>query len=165
MRIVTAAGLAALLVAVSACSKPWKEYSYPAWGFAASFREMPKVTDTPSGKDGAPASYSVETVQGDRHLVVSVIDTSNSGKTDEQVLRDIPDDIVRSTGGTVTGHAEVTSAGVAGRELTIDRGNDPTERVRVFAANHRVYQVITETSQGADDPEATKFLTSFRLLR
>jgi hypothetical protein len=167
MRISTAAVLAVSLLALTACSKPkpqpWKEYGYPAWGFAASFRMAPTVTDTPASA-GAPRSLKLEAVQGGTDLVVMVTDASVTDKTDEQLLRAIPQDMIESSGGSVTGHADVASGKVVGRELTIGRGVDPTERARVFVANHRIYQVITRLPTGGDAAEVTQFLNAFHLL-
>ncbi len=165
MRIITAATLAVSLLGLTACAKPWKESTYPTWGFAASFRVPPTVKDTPpSAKEGTPHMFQVEAVQDGRDLVVAVSDTTNTDKTDQQILTDIPQAMVQSADGTVKAHSNVTLGKVVGRELTIDRGNNPTERARVFVANKKVYQVITQSPQGSDDPEALKFLNSFRLL-
>jgi hypothetical protein len=167
MRIAAAAVLALSLIALTSCSKPkpqpWKEYDYPAWGFAASFRMAPTVTDTPASAS-TPRSFKLEAVEGATDLVVLVTDASVTDKTDAQLLTAIPQDMVESSGGTVTGHADVASGKVVGRELTIDRGADPTERARVFVANHRIYQVITRLPTGGDAAEVTQFLNAFHLL-
>ena len=164
MRIITAAGLALSLLGLSACTQPWKAYDYPAWGFSISYRDAPKAVDTPaSAKDGTAHSFKTELVQGDRDLVVMVTDASGTDKTDEQILSDIPSDMLRNSGGSVIGHANVTASGVAGREMTIDKGADPTERFRVFVSHRRIYQIITRSPQGPTDPEAAAFLDSFKL--
>ena len=162
MRIITAAALAFLLLGLTACTKPLKEYSYPAWGFAVSFREPPMVTDTPAAADGTAHTFQVRTVSNDRVLVVTVTDATGSDKTDDQLLSEVPQAAIVSSGGTVAGHAAVKAGNVAGREVTIDRGAQPTERLRVFVANKKVYQVIARSSP--DDKEVTAFMDSFRLL-
>jgi len=48
--------LAPLILALAGCSvPPSKEYTYPAWNFAASFRAPPKVTDMPASASGPHA--------------------------------------------------------------------------------------------------------------
>ena len=164
MRIITATALAFLLLGLTACTKPLKEYSYPTWGFAVSFREPPMVTDTPAAKDGTAHTFQVRTVTGDRVLVVTVTDAAGADKTDDQILSEVPQAAIQSSGGTVAGHADVKAGNVVGREVTIDRGAQPTERLRVFVANKKVYQVIARSSEGADDKEVGAFMDSFRLL-
>jgi hypothetical protein len=165
MRIVTAVVLALSLSSLAACSHPWKEYTYPAWGFAVSFQSAPEVVDTPASvKDGTAHTFKVRAIQGGRDLVVEVTDAAKSDKTPDQMLTEIPQQFISDSNGTVSGHADVTSGKVAGKDVTIDRGNDPTERMRLFVANHKVYQIITQSSEGAADPIVTKFLDSFRLL-
>jgi hypothetical protein len=163
MRIFTAAALAFSLLGLTACTKPWKDYAYPAWGFRVSFRTPPEVIDIPAAKDGSPHTFKVKAVQGERNLVVEVTDASIADKTPDQLLAEIPREMIQSSGGTVVAHANVTNNGVVGRDVTIDRGAQPMERAQVFVADHRVYQVITQTSNGADDKEVADFLASFHL--
>jgi hypothetical protein len=164
MRVITAAALTLLLFALAACSRPtWKEYDYPAWGFAVSFKGQPSVTDSPASAKG-PRSFQVELVQNGVDLVVEAIDASNSDKSDQQLLANIPDEMVQSSEGTVTSSANVAIGNVIGRDITIDRGRDPTERARVFVVNRRVYQVITQSPQGSDQSDVVPFLNSFHLL-
>jgi hypothetical protein len=163
MRIVTASALALLLLGLVACTKPLKEYSYPAWGFAVSFREPPMETDTPAARDGTAHTFQARTVSNDRVLVVTVTDAAGSDKTDDQILSEVPQAAIQSSGGTVSGHADVKAGAVVGREVTIDRGAQPSERLRVFVANKKVYQVIARASD-PDDKEVLAFMDSFRLL-
>jgi hypothetical protein len=164
MRIITAGALSLALLALTACSKPqWKEYDYPAWGFGVSFQAQPAVTDTPAAA-GAPHSFQAQATQDGVNLVVIAIDSQAAGKSDQDLLADIPDEMVRGSGGTVKSLVNATAGKLAGREITIDHGSDPTERARVFVLNGRVYQVITQTPQDSDAATATKFLDSFHLL-
>jgi hypothetical protein len=164
MRIMTAAALTLSLFALAACSKPqWKEYDYPSWGFGVSFQGQPTVTETPASANG-PHSFQAELSQDGVDLVVIAIDSSASGKSDQDLLADIPDEMVRSSGGTVKALVNANLGTLVGRDVTIDHGSDPTERARVFVLNGRVYQVITQTPQDADAATATKFLDSFHML-
>jgi hypothetical protein len=164
MRIITAGVLALSLLALTACSKPqWKEYDYPAWGFGVSFQAQPTDTETP-GTATAPHSFQAEATQDGVDLVVVAIDSQAAGKSDQDLLADIPDEMVRGSGGTVKSLVNTTAGKLAGREITIDHGSDPLERARVFVLNGRVYQVITQTPSDADAAIATKFLDSFHLL-
>ena len=102
-------------------------------------------------------------MQGGRDLIVEVTDTSVSDKTDAEILREVPQTMIVDAGGTVEAHADVTAGKVPGMDVTIDRGGNPTERIRVFVANRRLYQLITQSPEGADDKEAAAFLDSFHL--
>ena len=164
MRIITAGALGLSLLALTACSKPqWKEYDYPAWGFGVSFQAQPGVTETPATAT-APHSFQAEATQDGVDLVVIAIDSQATGKSDQDLLADIPDEMVRSSEGTVKSNVNATAGKLVGREITIDHGADPPERARVFVLNRRVYQVITQTRQDSDAATATKFLDSFHLL-
>jgi hypothetical protein len=164
MRIVTATALALGLLSLTACTKPWKEYSYPAWGFSVSFREVPHTRDKPGDvRTATPHVFQVEAVQGDMDFRVSATDANSPDKTEDQIRASAPNDIIRSSSGTVKGPLKaVTASGVAGQELTLDRGSDPTERVRVFVVNHKLYQVIAQ-SPDIDSPEVAAFLDSFKI--
>ena len=164
MRIITAGVLGLSLLALTACSKPqWKEYDYPAWGFGISFQAQPAVTDTPATAN-SPHSFQAEATQDGVDLVVIAMDSQAAGKSDKDLLADIPDEMVRGSGGTVKSLVNATAGTLAGREITIDHGSDPLERARVFVLNGRVYQVITQTPSDADAATATKFLDSFHPL-
>ncbi|HLK24582.1 MAG TPA: hypothetical protein VKT30_07980 [Caulobacteraceae bacterium] len=164
MRIATAAMLAASLLVLAGCSKPtWKTYDYPAWGFGVSFQTPPTVTETQASAT-TPHSIQAEAVQDNVHLVVLAMDSQVSGKTDQQLLADLPDEVVQSANGTYKSATNISLGKVPGREILVDRGQDPPERARIFVVNGRVYQVITQTPEGEDDTPATKFLQSFHLL-
>ena len=164
MRTITAAVLALSLLALSACSKPQpKEYDYPAWGFGVSFPGAPTVTETPASAT-APHSMQAEATQDGVDLVAIAMDSQAAGKSDQDLLAAVPDEMVRGSGGTVKALVKATSGTLVGSDITIDHGADPTERARVFVLNGRVYQVITQTPQDADATTATKFLDSFHLL-
>ena len=166
MRAVVAAGLAVSLLALAGCSsKPaqWKVYDYPAWGFGVSFKTPPTVTETPASAQSTH-SFQAEAQQGEIDLVVIAEDSQAAGKTDAQILADIPDEMVSAAQGTYKSSGNVTVGKAAGRDLVIDRGANPTEHARVFVVNGRVYQVITQTPPGDDPADANKFLESFHFL-
>src|SRR5271167_4320146 len=105
MRIVTAAALALSLSSLTACSHPWKEYAYPAWGFAVSFQSPPEVTDTPASvKDGTAHTFKVRAIESGRDLVVEVTDAAKSDKTADQMLTEIPQQFISDSNGTVSAH-------------------------------------------------------------
>ena len=164
MRIPTLAMLA--LLALAACApKPAKEYDYPAWNFGAAFPNPPKVTDIPASADGArPHAFRVEMTAGGHDFTVDVTDGSGTSQTDAQVLAAAPQVIADGFSGQLSSQTDVAAGPVAGRELRIDREGQTTLVVRVFAVNHRLYQVAAQSEKGPGDPEAVKFLNSFHLL-
>jgi hypothetical protein len=167
MRVITTILIAAGVLALSACAAPpqFKEHVYPAWGFAVSWRGPPKERDFPAAADGTRGhSIFIETVQGGHDDVVNVIDATGSTKPDDQILADTPAWIAGNVDGTIGPVTYAATGKVIGREFTIQRPGRPLARARVFVANKHVYQLISESPRGPDDPESMTFLTSFRLL-
>jgi hypothetical protein len=167
MRVLIRLLFVAGLVALSDCTPPpaLKEYAYPAWAFAASFRAPPTQTDTPAAADGTTAhTFLIESVLAGRDNLVNVIDGSNSTKSDDQALSDAPGVLATAVSGTLGPISYVATGAVVGREFLINRQGKPASRVRVFVSNKHLYEVISQSSLGPDDPETTAFLDSFRLL-
>ena len=144
-----------------------KEYRYPAWGFAVSFRTPPKQTDTPASANGSTArTMLLESIDAGRDQLVNVIDGSASTKSDEQALADAPGTLARSVSGVIGPMTYVaTTGGVVGREFRLARPGQPAARVRVFVAGKKLYEIISQSTLGPDDPSVTQFLNSFRLIR
>ncbi len=166
MRIVTALLFGSCLLVQAACTKPpaLTEHVYPAWGFAAAFRDPPKETDMPASADGTQRhTFLVESAAADRDNLVVVIDGSGSSKSDDQALADAPATLASSAGGTLGPITYVATGAVVGREFSITRPGKPASRVRVFVARQHLYEVIAGPDHGPDDPEITRFLDSFRL--
>ena len=167
MRNLIAMASVAATAVVWACAAPppFKEYAYPAWGFAVSFRTPPKVTDYPASPDGATAhTLLVESAAAGRDDLVNVVDGSGSTKSDDQALADAPATLARYVGGTLGPMTYTATDGVTGREFLLSRPGRPTARVRVFVAHKHLYELISQSALGPDDPETASFLDSFRLL-
>jgi hypothetical protein len=163
MRVVGLLALAALL----ACAKPPdpKEYSYPEWGFAASFREAPKVTDSPGSTDGTRThTFLVENATKERDELVYAVDGSQSTKSEDRALTDAPANLAKSVGGTLGPITYAAAGKVVGREFLLTRPGRPVGRVRVFVFHKHLYEVIAQSDHGPDDPDVERFLASFRLL-
>src|SRR5271154_5544629 len=99
--VAASVGLAA--VALTACSPPpLKEYAYPTWGFAASFRSPPTETDTPAAADGSqPHMFQAEMNKDDRDFIASATDESASKQTPDQILAQAPITIAENARATV----------------------------------------------------------------
>jgi hypothetical protein len=149
---------------LGACSRPppFREYRYPAWGFAVSFRAQPKETDYPATAGGAH-SVLVESAHAGRDHLVNVIDGSGSTKSEDQALSAAPAALARYVGGTLGPMTYAASGKAMGREFLLSRPGRPPSRVRIFVWHKHLYELIAESSLGPDDPENEKFLTSFRL--
>jgi hypothetical protein len=155
--------LAAL--AAFACAPPAKEYAYPGWGFAVSFRAPPKETDYPASPDGTKRhTFLVEAAVAGGDELVSVVDGTGSPKSEDQALDDAPQALAAYVGGTLGPITYAASGKVMGREFLLTRPGRPTSRVRVFVAKQHLYELIAQSALGPDDPETTTFLDSFRLL-
>jgi hypothetical protein len=167
MRIVQTLILTLAVLMVFACTPPppLKEYVYPNWDFAVSFRGPPKETDYPASPDGTKAhTLLVESTLAGRDQLVNVIDGSGSSKSEDQALSDAPAGLARYVGGTLGPITYAATGEVMGREFLLNRPGRPVTRVRVFVANKRLYQIIAQSPLGPDDPETKSFLASFRLL-
>ena len=168
MRIVSSAVLAAILLAMAACSPPpapLKEYTYPAWGFAVSLPAEPKVIDIPASADGAhPHRLQIDAPLPGYDFLVSAADGSASTKTDDEVLSQVPDLVAQGAGGTVTSRTYVATGQVVGRDVLIDKPGQTTLRMRVYVSNKHLYQVAAQSTRGPKDPQVEAFLDSFRLL-
>ena len=155
------------LLALSACAQPpaLKEYAYPAWGFAVSFREAPKATDSPASADGTSAhTLTIESTLAGRDNVVNVIDGTGSTRSDDQVLSDAPAILAQSAKATLGPVTYVATGKIVGREFRLERPGQPAARASIFVTNKHLYELISASSLGPDDPETAAFLDSFRLL-
>ena len=167
MRVVRSLVLTLAVLAACACTSPppLKEYAYPGWGFAVSFRGPPKESDYPVSSDGAKAhTFLVESSLAARDQLVNVIDGSGSTKSEDQALSDAPAALAGSVGGALGSITYAATGKVVGREFLLNRPGRPAARVRVFVANQHLYEIIAQSPLGPDDPETTSFLASFRLL-
>jgi hypothetical protein len=165
MRIAPVVGaLTFALIALTGCSKPkeWKEYPYPAWGFAATFPSAPQVADTPAGQ-GQPHSFTAQTQNDDMTLIALAADDSASKKTPDDAMNEVAHNMAAGVNGTLKGMTNITLGSAPGREFIIDVDRQPSQRVRVFAVNKKLYQVVAVSSKGTDDPESLKFLNAFRI--
>ncbi len=167
MRQAIVVALAAGAVVLPACQAPPepKEYAYPAWGFAVSFRAPPKETDIPASADGKSAhGFLVEHATDGRDELVNVIDGSDSTKSEEQALDDAPGNLAKYVKGTLGPITYAATGKVIGREFLLTRPNKTVAIAHVFVFHKRLYEVIATSALGADDPESRRFLDSFRLL-
>jgi len=164
MRIVriVPAGLALLALAACNSAPAPKPYENAAWGFGVTFHGDPKVTET-AATPGSPKSFSAEVKAGGRDYVVSVTDATVSGKSPAELLAAAPQATADGEGGTLKPPVVVTSGSVSGREFVITRPNLPVERDRIFVANGRFYQLITQSPYGEKDSETQKFFDSFHI--
>jgi hypothetical protein len=164
MRIVRIVPVGLTLLALGACgggAAP-KPYENPAWGFGVTFHGDPKVTEAPASA-GNPKSFSAEAKAGGRDYVVSVTDATVSGKTPEQLLDAAPQATADGEGGTLKTPTYVATGKIMGREFVVTRPNLPLERDRIFVANGRFYQLVTQSPYGAKDTETQKFFDSFHI--
>jgi hypothetical protein len=157
---------AAIVVGLSACSvPPMKEYAWPAWGFAVSFRGAPKQTDIPGTADGKGRhGFLIESSLAGRDDLVNVIDGTGSPKSEDQALTDAPGNIAKAAGATLGPITYAGSGAVVGREFLLTKPGRPAARARVFVFHQHLYELISQSALGPEDPESAAFLDSFRLL-
>lgn len=166
MRTAAIVMLAAIGLALTACAPPPpKEYAYPAWNFAASFRGPPKVTETKASADGStPHSLLVESNVGGDDFAVNVTDASAATSTADQMLDATPQALAKSMGVDVGATVYAATGQVTGREVRFDKGGEPVMLMRVFVAGNFLYEVSANSAKGVTDPNVRVFLDSFHLL-
>jgi hypothetical protein len=167
MRMIRTVALTVAMAAAWGCTPapPLKEYVYPAWNFAVSFRGAPTVTDSPAAADGSTVhTLLVEAAVAGRDNLVNVIDGSGSTKSEEQALSDAPATLASAMGGTNGPITYAATGQTIGREFLLNRPGKPKARVQIFVAKKHLYELIAQSDRGPTDPETSNFLASFRLL-
>ena len=165
---VVSAAMAALLL-LGACNlldPPAKEYSYPAWGFRASFLSPPTETAKPGTPDGSqPDADLVETVGGGRDFAVWVADVSKSNMSLDDLASNAADHVSKGLGADIGIRTyAATGDGVMGREFQLTKNGKWVVTMRVFLAGGKFYEVIGKSDFGKDDPALQHFLVTFHTL-
>ncbi len=152
------------LVCLSACSKPptWKEYSYPTWGFSISFKGVPTTQDNPAAR-GAPHSFQAMTQNDDMTAIALAADNSANKKPDAEAMTEVANNMASGVNGSLKGMHDITLGAVPGKEFYVSVDRQPTQRIRVFIANKRLYQVVAVSSKGVEDPDTLAFLNGFKI--
>ncbi|HEY2177609.1 MAG TPA: hypothetical protein VGH15_03440, partial [Caulobacteraceae bacterium] len=134
---------AAIVLGLSACSVPaMKEYAWPAWDFAVSFRGPPKETDIPATADGAGRhSFLVQSNLAGRDDLVIVIDGTGSPRSEDQALTDAPGNIAKAAGATLGPITYAGTGAVVGREFLLSKPGRPAARARVFVFHQHLYEL------------------------
>jgi hypothetical protein len=167
MRMIRTVVLTVAMASAWACTPApsLKEYAYPAWNFAVSFRGPPKVTDTPGASDGGTVhTLLVEASVAGRDNLVNVIDGSGSTKSEDQALSDAPATLASAMGGTIGPITYAATGQTIGRAFLLNRQGQPPARVQIFVVKKHLYELIAASDRGPTDPETSNFLASFRLL-
>ncbi|MBV9994809.1 MAG: hypothetical protein JO127_06315 [Caulobacteraceae bacterium] len=159
-------GLVLALLLVASCSKPTpKEYAYPAWGFAATFPDKPKTTETPGAADGSrPPSFLAHASQpGGYDFAVNVADASNATTTKDEMLDAAPQAMADSLQLDVGAITDAKLGTREGKQVRFDKGGKPVMLMRMFFAYQKFYEVSATIPKGLGDPVSLSFLNSFHL--
>jgi hypothetical protein len=157
--------LVATALALAACkpAPPFKEYAYPAWGFAARFWAPPEATETPAAP-GQPHSLMLESRQAGRDFVVSVGEGVRPGVTIDTIGADYARRAAKAMDVDVGPQTyAATGQGVLGREYALMKNGKPYATIRAFLANDRFYEIAAQSVLGPDDPPVKAFLDTFRI--
>ena len=169
MRIHRPLAAALVLLALAGCDRPpAKEYDYPAWGFAATFKTPPRVKESPAKADGTPRGFTVIEDEGADDFSIYVGEVGPTPKTIDQVADIGAPILAKAVGGDVGSRTSVATAPTEtqaiGRKVSITRNGQPFLELRIFLVNGRYYQVAGRTSSGPQDPDAQAFLDSFHII-
>ena len=162
---------ATVFIALAACAltacglagRPdWRPYHYDEQEFAVSFPAEPAVSHPVwGGRQG----FTAELVQDDHDFSVVVIDASGyEGRTD-YVLQGGAVKLAQAVGGQVR-HVGYDSSqgGVPGLRVVVARPGQADVTARLFYFHSKLYEVGDMRPGMADDQDAERFLTSFRLV-
>ncbi len=142
---------------------PFKEFAYPAWGFVASFWAKPEVVESPPGP-GKPHSLLLESKEGGRDFVVSVMEGVRPGVDIDQIGPAYAKQAASSLDAQLGPETYTsTGQGVLGREYAFTKDGKPFAKMRAFLANGRFYEIAAQSPLGPDDPAVKDFLDRFRI--
>jgi hypothetical protein len=155
-----------LLAACNPLRPPTKEYTYPAWGFRASFPSAPEETPKPGTADGSqPNADLIEATAGGRDFAVWVADVSKTNMSIDDLASNAADHVSKGLGADVGVRTyTATGDGVDGREFQLTKDGKWVVTMRVFLAGGKFYEVIAKSALGKDDPALKDFLISFHTL-
>jgi hypothetical protein len=153
------------LAAVAACSAPPKPTAYvnSQWGFAATFPDRPKVTETAASATQAHALL-VEANVGDSDFAVNVIDAAGAEGAPSEILDRTQQARAQSQDLEVGTSTPVPLGDITGREVRYDKDGTPAMLSHLFMINGRLYEVNATSAKGPTDPAVKAFLDSFHLV-
>jgi len=165
MRKTAVLALTALALAACKPAPPFKEFPYPAWGFVASFWAKPEASEAPPGP-GKPHSLLLESKEGGRDFVVSVMEGVRPGVDIDQIGPAYAKQAATSLDAQVGPETYAsTGQGVLGREYALTKDGKPFATMRAFLANGRFYEIAAQSPLGPDDPAVKGFLDTFRITK
>jgi hypothetical protein len=167
MRKTFVLALAGTALALAACkpAPPFKEYVYPAWGFAARFWGPPEVVEAPPGP-GKPHGLQLESKEGGRDFVVTVMEGVRPGVSIDEIGPSYARQAAQALGAELGPETYAsTGEGVLGREYAITKNGKPYVTMRAFLANGRFYEIGAQSPLGPDDPAVKTFLDTFRITK
>jgi hypothetical protein len=153
------------LVVCSGLPPQWQTYSSTEGRFAVSVPDEPRIsTVTTDSANGQILTHIVSATDKDlNEYVVSwtVYDRDLESKGTEKNLDRMRDALIQSKGGKLSNAASVSLHSHSGRAATFIDGDGRTVNVRFFFIGKRVFQVMAESRNPANLPDAEKFFKSF----
>jgi hypothetical protein len=145
----------------------WTRYVSSSGDYVALFPFPPVESDETTQRDGGEVrlrGVATGTAPGEGYTVMAAEDPSADPNAPAAATLDrLVAELVARSKGKLVSQKDVTSGGVAGRELRVDT-TESSLRVRLFAANHRIYQVLAVRKPSiAEDGLDARFLESFTL--
>ncbi len=166
MHFVLASVLGFVSLAVCAVPQPqWKSYSSSEGGFAVSIPDEPRVstvtTDTVAGKVLTHIVSATDKDLNEYMVSWTAYSRDVESKGTEQTLDRMRDALIQAKNGKLSNESSVALMNHAGRAFTFVDGDGRTVNVRFYFIGNRAFQVMAESRDRANLPDAEKFFKSF----
>jgi len=170
MRLVIAALLAVVLVAVPCAADGWEEFKPEGLGFSVAFPAKPHAKEeTIDLGEGTSATVRTFQILAENAIYdVTVVDypagTVASAGSEDQVLDNARNGAVANAPGPMLSEAKIEFAGRPAREITIDMSMGMVSRSRIFIVGDRLFNVAAIAARDkAKSENIEKYFASFKL--
>ena len=152
-------------VSSSSAQSQWQLVEPEGGGFSVSMPGTPTVESETKPSDLGPYTSKLFTVTaGNVIYLVGYVDYQPSVRLNVQGELDATrDKFLKAVSGTLVAEKKITLGGHSGIEFTADIGTTHFVTSKVYVVGQRPYQILAVTRKGADQTDANKFLSSFKL--
>ena len=153
------------LVSGASAQNQWELFEPKGGGFSVSMPGTPKTeTETKPSELGPYTSNLFTVTAGGNIYLVGYVDYQPSVRLNVQgEINATRDKFLKAVNGTLVAEKNITLDGHSGLEFTANIGTTHFVSSKVYVVGQRPFQILAVTRQGADQTDANKFLSSFKL--
>ena len=153
------------IVSSAQAQSQWVLFEPAGGGFSVSMPGTPKTETETKPSDLGPYTSNLFTVTaGDVIYLIGYVDYQPTVRLDVQgEIAATRDKFLKAVNGTLVAEKKITLDGHSGLEFTADIGTSHFVTSKVYVVGQRPYQILAVTRKGADQTDANKFLSSFKL--